>query len=82
MAEECLWLVGAEGLVNEATEVLVVAILQMIEERRKRVRKSQGRDGGEGDKGRLTTVLGFILLYSQVCLATSLGHLVSLVECS
>ena len=64
MVEECLWLARGEGLVDEVTKVLVVAILQMIEERRKGERKSQGWNGGEGDKGRLTTVLGFILLYS------------------
>lgn len=35
MVEERLWLAGGEGLVDEGAEVLVVAILQMTEERRR-----------------------------------------------
>ena len=37
MVEECLWLAGGEGLMDKEGEVLVVAVLQMIEERGKEV---------------------------------------------
>ena len=40
VVEEHLWLVGGKGLVDKGTEVLVVAVLQLMEERKRGGRES------------------------------------------